>query len=94
MRVVKRRSEDKFEDYHHCLETTQLVNKINQNPQKSNKLILKSQQSLRSQIHNVFTEEVNKIDLSANDDKIMQSIDSVETCVYGTSEEKYTEKKK
>ena len=29
--------------------------------------------------HNVFTEEINKIALSSNDDKRMQSIDSIET---------------
>ena len=46
---------------------------------KNNKLILKSQQRFRSQKHNVFTEEVNKITLSANDHKRIQSIDSVET---------------
>ena len=29
-----------------------------------------------------FTEEINKIALSSNDDKIMQSIDKVETYAY------------
>ena len=32
----------------------------------------------------VFTEEINKIALSSNDDKIIQSIDSIETYAYGT----------
>ena len=32
--------------------------------------------------HNVFTEEVNKIVLSPNDDKRIQSNDSIETYVY------------
>ena len=36
---------------------------------KNNKLILKSQQRFRSKQHNVFTEEVKKIALDANDDK-------------------------
>ena len=35
---------------------------------KSNKLILKTQQRFRSEKHNVFTEEINKI-LNSNDDK-------------------------
>ena len=52
---------------------------------KNNKLILKSQQSFRSENHNVFTEEGNKIALSANHDKRMQSIDSMEKYTYGTS---------
>ena len=36
---------------------------------KNNKLILKAQQRFKSEKQNVFTEEVNKIALSANDDK-------------------------
>ena len=35
----------------------------------------------------VFTEKVNKIALSANGDKRMQSINSVETDAYGTSKD-------
>ena len=33
----------------------------------------------------VFTEEIKKITLSANDDNKIQSIDSIESCAYGTS---------
>ena len=36
---------------------------------KSNKLVLKTQQRFKSERHNVFTEEINKISLSSNDDK-------------------------
>ena len=36
---------------------------------KSNKSILKSHQRFRSKEHDVFTEEVNKIALSADNDK-------------------------
>ena len=35
--------------------------------------------------NNVFAEEINKVTLSSNDDKRMQSIDSIETYAYGTS---------
>ena len=42
---------------------------------KSDKKILKSQQRFRSEKHNVFTEGVNKIAISANNDKRIQSID-------------------
>ena len=52
---------------------------------KNNNLILKSQQKFRSKEHNLFTEEVNIIGLSANDGKIIQPIDSLETYAYGTS---------
>ena len=34
-------------------------------------------------MHNVFTEEINKITLSSNDDKRMQSIDWIESYAYG-----------
>lgn len=34
---------------------------------------------------NVSTEEMNKIALNANGDKRRQSIDSIETCKYGTN---------
>ena len=47
---------------------------------KKNKPILKTQQRFKSEKHNVFTEEINKIALSSNDDKIIQSVDSIETC--------------
>ena len=52
---------------------------------KNNKLILKTQQIFRSEKHNVFTEKINKITLSSNDDKRMQSFDSIETYAYGMS---------
>ena len=35
----------------------------------NNKIILRSQQRFRSDHHRVYTEEVNKISLSSNDDK-------------------------
>ena len=48
----------------------------------NNKLILKTQQRYRSEKHNVFPGEINKITLSSNDDKRIQSIDSIETCIW------------
>ena len=36
----------------------------------------------KSESHNVFTEEVNNISLSSIDDKRMQSINSIEICVW------------
>ena len=49
---------------------------------KNRILILKYQQRFRSESHNVFTEKVNKIVLSANDDEKIQSIDSIEAYAY------------
>ena len=46
---------------------------------KNNKLRLKTQQRLKNESHNVFTKEINKIALSSNDYKRIQSIDSIET---------------
>ena len=43
---------------------------------KNSKFVLKSQQRFKSGKYNLFTEEINKIALSANDDKRIQSIDS------------------
>ena len=44
--------------------------------------MLKTQQRFISERRNVFTEEINKIALSSNDDKRMQSIDLIETYAY------------
>ena len=44
--------------------------------------------------HSVFTEEVSKIALSANDDKRIQSIDSIETYAYGTRKNLVSKKDK
>ena len=54
---------------------------------KNSKFILKSQQRFKSGKYNLFTEEINKIALSANDNKRIQSIDSVETYAYGMSKD-------
>ena len=43
-------------------------------------------------MHNVFSEEINKIALSSNDDKRMQSIDLTETWAYGTIKDLVSEK--
>ena len=51
----------------------------------NDKIILKSQQRFRSYDHKVYTEEVNKIALSSNDDKRLQTFDKVTTYLYGTN---------
>ena len=48
----------------------------------------------KSEKHNVFTEEINKIALSSNNDKRMQSTDSIETYVYGASKDLVSDKKR
>ena len=59
---------------------------------KSNKSILKPQQQFKSEKQNVFIEEINNIALILNDDKRMQSIDSIEICAYGTSKDLVSKK--
>ena len=49
---------------------------------KNNNLMLETQQRFKSERRNVFTEEINKITLGPDDDKRMQSIDSIETHAY------------
>ena len=45
----------------------------------NDKIILKSQQRFKSYDHKVYTEEVNKIALSGNDDKRLQTFDRITT---------------
>ena len=50
----------------------------------NNKIILQSQQRFKSDHHNVYTEQINKIALSSNDDKRLQTFDKTTTYPYGT----------
>ena len=43
----------------------------------NNKKIIKSQQRFKSDHHKVYTEEVNKIALSSNDDKRLETFDGI-----------------
>ena len=51
----------------------------------NDKIILKSQQVFRSDHPNVCTVEINKIALSRNDDKRLQTFDKVTTYPYGAN---------
>ena len=61
----------KFNDYKDCL--------------LNNEIILKPQQRFKSERHDVYTEEINKIALSSNDDKRLQTFDKISSYPYGTS---------
>ena len=50
-----------------------------------NKVLYRSQQRFRTDQHKVYTEKVNKIALSSNDDKRIQTFDRVTTYPYGTN---------
>ena len=51
----------------------------------NDEVIIRSQQRFRSYNHKVYTEEVNKIALSSNDDKRIQTFDRVTMFPYGTN---------
>ena len=51
----------------------------------NDKIILQSQQTFKSYHHNVYTEQINKIALSSNDDKRLQTFDKIVTYPYGTN---------
>ena len=61
------------------------INKNYLDAQFNDEAIIISQHRFRSDHHNVCTEEVNKIALSNNDDKRIQTFDKVTTFPYGTN---------
>ena len=67
-----------FENYRDCL--------------FNNRTVYRSQEKFRRYYHDVYTEEVNKIALSSNDDKRLQTSDKITTYLYGTSKMKVINK--
>ena len=57
----------------------------------NNNTILRSQLRFKSNLHNVYTEEVNKIALNSTDDKRLQTFDRVTAYPYGTNDYKVCE---
>ena len=51
----------------------------------NNQVILKSKQRFKSERDDVYTEEINKIALSSNDDKRLQTFDRITSYPYGAS---------
>ena len=51
----------------------------------NNKTVYRSQQRFKSYYHDVYTEKVNKIALSSNDDKRLQTFDRITTHPYGAN---------
>ena len=51
----------------------------------NDKVVLKSQQRFESDCHNVYTEQINKIALSSNNDKRLQTFDKSTTYPYRTN---------
>ena len=51
----------------------------------NNKTVYRSQEIFKSYYRDVYTEEVNKIALSSNNGKRLQTFDKITTYSYGTS---------
>ena len=68
-----------------CIIKTELIFENYRESLFNNKIILKSQQRFKNDHHIVYTEEVNKIVLSSNDDKRLQTFNKVTTYPYGTN---------
>ena len=51
----------------------------------NDKSILKSLQRFKSDCHNAYAERINKMVLSSNDDKRLQTSDKITTCPYRTN---------
>ena len=51
----------------------------------NNTVILRSQQRFKSDYHEVYSEEVNKIAISSNDDQRFQTFDRVTKYPHGTN---------
>ena len=51
----------------------------------NSKTILKSQQGFKSDHHDVYTVEINKIALSSNDDKRLETFENTTTYPHGTN---------
>ena len=87
----------KFRDYKKCLKVSQIKNIINYLEKKKidddslgeitkyKKVIIKTQQRHKSEKLGVFTKKINKIFLSSNDDKRIESIDLIEKYAHGMS---------
>ena len=50
----------------------------------NDKTMIKTQQRFKSDHHDVYTEQINKIALSSDDDKRLQTFDKIATYPYGT----------
>ena len=59
-----------FQNFKHCC--------------SNNKNVYRSQQRFKSYNHDVYTEEVNKIAISTNDDKRLQTYHNITTYSHGT----------
>ena len=77
-----------------CVTKRRLMFENSKDSLYDNKTIIQSQLRFKSDHHNVYTEEVNKIALNGNDNKRLQTFDRVTTYPYGTNAFKVCENEK
>ena len=75
----------KTKEIRRCVVKTRVMFENYKDSLFNNKTIMQSQLRFKSDHHNVYTEEVNKIALNSNDDKRLQTFDRVTTYPYGTN---------
>ena len=75
----------KFKGTKNCVIKQKLMLQTFKDCLLNNKTVYRSQERFKSYNHDVYTEEVNKIALSNNDDKRIQTFDGIETYPYGTN---------
>ena len=68
-----------------CITKRELTFKNYKDCLLNDEIVIKSQHRFRSDHHKVYTEEVNKIALSSNDDKRIQTFDRITTYPCGTN---------
>ena len=70
-----------------CIIKRELTFKNYKDSLLNNEVVIKSQHRFRSDHHKVYTEEVNKIALSSNDDKRIQTFDKITTYPIGMDQD-------
>ena len=78
-------SDERAEGTKKCVIKRRLEFNANKDCLLNNEIILKSQQRFNSERHDVYTEEINKIALSSNYDKRLQTFDRIRSYPYGAS---------
>ena len=67
-------SDKKAKGTKRCVITWRLKLNDYKNYVLNNQIILKSQQRFKSEAHSIYSEQINKIALSSNDDKRLQTL--------------------
>ena len=75
----------KYKGTKRCVIKPKLMFQSSKDCLSNNKTAYRSQERFKSYIHDVYKQEVNKIPLSSDDDKRLQTFDGIETYPFGTN---------